>query len=87
MVPKETQRLYRTQKDLVEFLEQLNRDYAVLRFAFRTSLGEAVVQVFAAELENGGRIRWVLKLDDLTGAVQARCPHRSERDRISSPVD
>jgi hypothetical protein len=86
VVPNETRRLYRTHEDLVEVLELLNRDYAVLRYAFRTDLGEAVVQVFGDELENSGRIRWVLRLADLTGAVQARCPHRSERDRIS-PVD
>jgi len=36
VVPQQTQRLHRTQQDLVEYLENLNREYAVLRFAFRT---------------------------------------------------
>lgn len=76
VVPTETRRVYPTQKDLADFLTRLNRDYAVLRFAIRTALGDAVVEVFGHQLKTGGRIRWTINNDELTAAVVRRCPHR-----------
>ena len=75
-VPEEKERVDRTHANLAELLTVLNRQYAVVRFASRTDLGEAVVQVFAAELASGGRLRWGIKLDELAAATLARCPHR-----------
>jgi len=76
-VPEETQRIEPDHPDLAAVLTSLHRQYAVLRFASRTNLGEAVVQVFAEELANGSRIRWGVKLDELTAATLAQCPHRA----------
>ena len=75
-VPEEKERIDRTHANLAELVTVLNRQYAVLRFASRTDLGEAVVQVFAAELACGGRLRWGIKLEELAAATLARCPYR-----------
>ena len=75
-VPVEKERVDRAHANLADLLTVLNRRYAVVRFASRTDLGEAVVQVFANEFADGGRIRWGHNLDKLTAATLARCPYR-----------
>jgi hypothetical protein len=57
-------------------LRTLKRKYAVMRFFGRTALGEAVVEHYSRELRAGARIRWALRLDDVTVAAIGRCPHR-----------
>lgn len=57
-------------------LRSLARKYAVLRFGWRTPLGEEVVQAFRTELDRGARIRWPLRLDAITSATLAQCPRR-----------
>jgi hypothetical protein len=62
-----------------EVLASLRRkQHAVLRFARRSPLGEAVVVAYRPELETpGARIRWPQRLDEIRERVLATCPHRS----------
>jgi hypothetical protein len=57
-----------------EILSALNRQYAVLRFAQRTQLGQEVVNYYGEELREGKRIRWLLQLNDALDAALLACP-------------
>ena len=52
------------------------RAYMRLRFMRRTSLGEEIAKRYRQELESGGRIRWLVGLDDAREACLAACPRR-----------
>lgn len=59
-----------------EILRTLNRQYAVLRLAQRTQLGQEVVNCYGEELRQGKRIRWLLQLNDALDAALLACPSR-----------
>lgn len=58
-------------------LRALSRQYAVLRLAQRTQLGQEVVNCYGKELREGKRIRWLLQLNDALEAALAACPFRN----------
>jgi hypothetical protein len=57
-------------------LTRLGRKYAVVRQAWRTVLGDEIVQRYRRELEGGQRIRWMYHLDAATEAALDSCPRR-----------
>ena len=77
LVPPQTMRLNPGDgPDTERLLSALRRKYMVVRCAIRTTLGQHVVEFYAPELEDGGRIRWIDHLDELTEATQGNCPLR-----------
>lgn len=61
-----------------EALAQLGRKYAVLRLAWRTPLGEAIVHHYRKQLRSSERIRWMFHLDSATEMALDGCPDRSQ---------
>ena len=60
-----------------DLLRRMQRKYTVLRFAWRTPLGEEIVARYRHELERPGtRIRWQLRLGGARDAALLRCPER-----------
>jgi hypothetical protein len=79
VLARDTLRVTAASKEGEQVLASLRRkQYAVFRLAWRTSLGEAVLDAYRRELETGTRIRWPQRLDEVRAQALAACPHATE---------
>jgi hypothetical protein len=78
IVAADKARIYPGDPDADAVLRHLNRKRAVLRFARRTELGEAIVARFGKDLASRARVRWQVGggLDRARAAALAACPWR-----------
>jgi hypothetical protein len=69
-----------------EALARLGRKYAVLRMAWRTPLGDAIVHHYRKQLRGSERIRWMYHLDAATEMALDGCPVRSEAQSLATRI-
>jgi hypothetical protein len=74
-----TARITADDPEAAAYLRQIDRKYAVLRFAWRTPFGEEIFKRYRSELESGARLRWQIgdRVNGAKATALAACPDRT----------